>query len=69
MLRASGIYSIIIIPARRSVTDVLCNDPVGEFLAHGKGYEHYKVVLTATSKPRPYKSDHKPVVGWRGFLI
>ena len=42
-----------------------CGDPVGIFLAHGKEYRHYRGVLTATSKPRPYKADHAPVVGWR----
>jgi len=44
---------------------VKCGAPVGIFLAHGKGYRHYRGVLTATSKPRPYKADHLPVVGWR----
>jgi hypothetical protein len=38
---------------------------LGEFLAHGPGYRHYRGVVTATSKPRPYKAGHKPIVGWR----
>jgi hypothetical protein len=38
---------------------------VGIFLAHGKSYRHYHGVLTAASKPKPYKTDHAPVVGWR----
>jgi ribosomal protein S27AE len=42
-----------------------CGAPVGVFLAHGKEYRHYRGVLTATSKPRPYKADHAPVVAWR----
>jgi hypothetical protein len=44
---------------------VRCGLPVGIFLAHGKDYRHYQGVVTATSKPRPYKADHAPVVGWR----
>ena len=44
---------------------VKCGAPVGIFLAHGKGYRHYRGVLTPTSKPRPYKADHIPVVAWR----
>ncbi len=44
---------------------VLCGAPVGIFLAHGKEYRHYCGVLTATSKPRPYKADHAPVISWR----
>ena len=44
---------------------VRCNAPVGIFLAHGKDYRHYRGVVTATSRPRPYKADHAPVVGWR----
>jgi hypothetical protein len=44
---------------------VRCGVPVGIFAAHGPGYRHYKGVLTAASKPRPYKADHKPVIGWR----
>jgi hypothetical protein len=44
---------------------VKCGDPVGIFLAHGKGYRHYRGVLTPASKPRPYKADHAPVVAWR----
>jgi hypothetical protein len=42
-----------------------CGAPLGVFLAHGPDYKHYRGVLTATSKPRPYKADHKPVIGWR----
>lgn len=42
-----------------------CGAPVGVFLAHGKEYRHYRGVLTSTSKPKPYKADHAPVVGWR----
>jgi ribosomal protein S27AE len=42
-----------------------CGAPVGIFLAHGKDYRHYRGIVTATSKPRPYKADHAPVVGWR----
>jgi hypothetical protein len=42
-----------------------CGAPVGVFLAHGTDYRHYRGIHTATSKPRPYRSDHKPVVGWR----
>jgi hypothetical protein len=42
-----------------------CDAPVGVFPAHGKEYMHYRGVVTATSKPRPYKADHKPVIGWR----
>jgi hypothetical protein len=44
---------------------VKCGAPVGIFLAHGKEYRHYRGVLTANSKPKPYKADHAPVVGWR----
>jgi hypothetical protein len=44
---------------------VKCDNPVGVFPAHGKEYMHYRGVVTATSKPRPYKADHKPVIGWR----
>jgi hypothetical protein len=44
---------------------VKCGAPVGVFLAHGREYRHYRGILTATSKPRPYKTDHAPVVGWR----
>jgi hypothetical protein len=44
---------------------VRCNAPVGVFLAHGPEYQHFRGVLTATSKPRPYKAGHAPVVGWR----
>jgi hypothetical protein len=42
-----------------------CGAPVGIFLAHGQDYRHYRGVLTATSKPKPYKADHVPVVAWR----
>lgn len=42
-----------------------CGDPVGIFAAHGTEYLHYHGVLTATTKPRPYQADHKPIVGWR----
>ena len=42
-----------------------CGAPVGIFLAHGKNYRHYRGVLTPTSKPRPYKADHAPVIAWR----
>jgi hypothetical protein len=42
-----------------------CDAPVGVFPAHGKDYMHYRGVVTATSKPKPYKADHKPVIGWR----
>jgi hypothetical protein len=42
-----------------------CGAPVAVFPAHGSDYRHYKGVLSATSKPRPYKTDHKPVIGWR----
>ena len=44
---------------------VLCGAPVGIFLAHGREYRHFRGVLTATSKPRPYKADHVPVISWR----
>jgi hypothetical protein len=44
---------------------VKCGAPADVFLAHGKGYRHYRGALTATSKPRPYKADHIPVVTWR----
>lgn len=44
---------------------LLCDAPVGIFLAHGSDYRHYRGVLTATSKPRPYKADHPPVIAWR----
>jgi hypothetical protein len=44
---------------------LLCGAPVGIFLAHGKDYRHYRGVLTATSKPRPYKADHALVIAWR----
>ena len=48
---------------------VKCGAPVAIFLAHGKGYLHYRGVLTATSKPRPYKTDHAPIVGWRPAAV
>jgi hypothetical protein len=44
---------------------VRCGVSVGIFLAHGKDYRHYQGVVTATSKPRPYKTDHAPAAGWR----
>jgi hypothetical protein len=44
---------------------VKCGASVGIFLAHGKEYRHYRGVLSATSKPKPYKTDHAPVVAWR----
>ena len=44
---------------------VKCGTPVGVFLAHGKEYRHYRGILTSTSKPKPYKADHAPVVAWR----
>jgi hypothetical protein len=43
---------------------VKCGAPVGIFLAHGKEYRHYRGILSATSKPKPYKADHA-VVAWR----
>jgi ribosomal protein S27AE len=42
-----------------------CGAPVGIFLAHGPDYRHYRGAITATSKPKPYKTDHAPVVAWR----
>lgn len=42
-----------------------CGASVGIFLAHGKEYRHYRGVLSATSKPKPYKTDHAPLVRWR----
>ena len=42
-----------------------CDAPLGIFRAHGPDYRHYRGVVSATSKPRPYKADHKPVIGWR----
>jgi hypothetical protein len=44
---------------------VECGAPVGVFLAHGREYRHYRGVHTAASKPKPYKTDHTPKVGWR----
>lgn len=57
-------------PARDDGADMepycqACNAPVGVFLAHGPDYRHYRGVVSATSKPRPYKADHKPMIGWR----
>ncbi len=52
-------------PAEQKPFCVLCGASVGIFLAHGGDYRHYRGVLTATSKPRPYKADHAPVVAWR----
>jgi ribosomal protein S27AE len=42
-----------------------CGAPVGIFLAHGPDYRHYRGAITATSKPKPYKADHAPVIAWR----
>lgn len=44
---------------------MVCGVSVGVFLAHGRDYRHYRGVLTTTSKPRPYKADHAPVIRWR----
>jgi hypothetical protein len=44
---------------------LMCDAPVGVFPAHGKEYMHYRGIVTAMSKPRPYKADHEPVIGWR----
>ena len=44
---------------------VKCNAPVGVFQAHGPDYQHYRGLVTATSKPKPYKADHAPEIGWR----
>ena len=52
-------------PAGQEPFCMLCGAPVGIFLAHGREYRHYRGVLTATSKPRPYKADHAPVIAWR----
>lgn len=57
-------------PARKDTPElepfcIRCGAPIGVFLAHGKEYRHYRGVLTATSKPRPYQADHAPVLGWR----
>jgi ribosomal protein S27AE len=57
-------------PGPENTTDrepfcVRCGAPVGIFLAHGKDYRHYRGVLTATSKPKPYKAGHVPVIAWR----
>jgi hypothetical protein len=42
-----------------------CGAPVGIFLAHGPDYRHYRGPLTETSKPKPYKTDHSPLIAWR----
>ena len=42
-----------------------CGAPVGIFLAHGKEYRHYRGILGPTSKPKPYKADHVPIIAWR----
>jgi hypothetical protein len=42
-----------------------CGAQLGVFLAHGPEYRHFRGIVTATSKPRPYKADHAPEVGWR----
>lgn len=47
---------------------VLCGAPVAIFLAHGKDYRHYRGALTSTSKPKPFKTDHTPVIAWRTSL-
>ena len=57
-------------PARDSDTEMeaycqICDAPLGVFLAHGPEYRHYRGVVTAVSKPRPYKAGHKAVIGWR----
>ena len=57
-------------PARDDDTEMepycqICDAPLGVFLAHGPEYRHYRGVVTAVSKPRPYKADHKTVIGWR----
>jgi hypothetical protein len=57
-------------PGPENTTDrepfcVRCGAPVGIFLAHGRDYRHYRGVLTAASKPKPYKADHVPVIAWR----
>jgi hypothetical protein len=52
-------------PADEEPFCIRCGDPVGIFRAHGKDYLHYRGVLTASSKPRPCKADHKPLIGWR----
>ena len=44
---------------------VKCGAPVGIFLAHGNEYRHYRGGLSPASKPKPYKTDHAPVVGYR----
>lgn len=44
---------------------VSCGAQVGIFRAHGPEYRHFKGVLSEVSKPRPYKADHAPKVGWR----
>jgi hypothetical protein len=52
-------------PADQEPFCAACGAPVGIFLAHGQDYRHYRGVLTPTSKPRPYKADHTPVIAWR----
>ena len=52
-------------PADQEPFCAACGAPVGIFLAHGKDYRHYSGALTATSKPRPYETDHAPVIAWR----
>jgi hypothetical protein len=52
-------------PADQEPFCAACGAPVGIFLAHGKDYRHYRGILTATSKPRPYKADHAPAIAWR----
>jgi hypothetical protein len=42
-----------------------CGAQVGIFQAHGPEYRHFKGILSAVSKPRPYKADHAPKVAWR----
>jgi hypothetical protein len=44
---------------------LVCDAQVGVFSAHGPEYRHFKGVLSAVSKPRPYKADHAPKVAWR----
>jgi hypothetical protein len=42
-----------------------CQAPVGIFQAHGPEYRHYRGLVTATSRPKPYKADHRVVLAWR----
>jgi hypothetical protein len=44
---------------------VKCNALMGVFQAHGPDCRHYRGLVTATSKPKPHKADHAPVIGWR----